>query len=799
MPFTKYASLESGEVIEIKSSPGRVREASFNKFADFDGYREDDGYLYARIRAISSRVNKNHDGWPTIELAGGKEAWDKISSQRTAADGFTVTADTNQEYGFPTFIGKPNFVDHHNSDPKRARGVIVDSKFSVLDHKTAASDDYWSKKDIDPEHLPASEIELLVEIDAQSFPKFAKAVKDGDIDGWSMGCDVDYSKCSHCGNKASSPDEYCSHVISKGAEHTASDGTSKKSYENCYGIKFFEISGVFDPADETALSREVRSSVQKEGEKLFNIPEPHEVLQHARHLMISNPGMSLEEATEAAKHELMNRTTLNTGDIGNDGVITSDETVNPVKRDQWMRTPNKMPIPPQPINDAYTSSVKVAQPEEPQIDHLRAPEDVDTHRQEKVCPLCGSDIEGPKCDVCGYEEPPEQLQNPDLTQKQEIDLTEGEDQAVTIPNENPPGPPEGNAETMATQTRNPQPTSSVSSRMRWEPRIASAPKPQGDEPTETVTSDQTTPVTAAMRTARQMIAAAKTKETTMAGQRQAAEPVPAAKADKRVDVEGVGGVIQDTNAEASKPEGAHSWEDAGKTVDVTGKGGIIEDSNAEASKPSAGTESVEATSDNAGFQQGGQKGPNTKTFDNSNEPSSAVTDKAVRSHATEAAKQGVKPLKQDGVFDVNADARVNVEDDEYFDNRGTPTDQWTGTDGNGVTRQQNPVTQKPTQSGGIKASGLVSLAALKLADAEVALGLLPESEKYNRLAELAEVDDAEIAAEHRALAKVRTAGLTRTAAQGGVSRLPSFARIAHEPEQKVASVDDDALDAGLYR
>lgn len=276
-------------------------------------------------------------------------------------------------------------------------------------------------------------------------------------------------------------------------------------------------------------------------------------------------------------------------------------------------------------------------------------------------------------------------------------------------------------------------------------------------------------------------------------QRTAAEPVPAAKADKRVNVEGVGGVADGANnVDASKPEGAHSWEPKGTTVDVAGKGGILEDSNAEASKPSAGTESVEMTSENAGFDKGKNplgEGTPTKTFDNSNEPASAVTDKAVQ-----AAKQGVKP---NGGADVQPQRRINVEEENEV--KPLPgTDQWTGTGGNGVTRQQDPVTNKPTQSGGIKASGLVSLAALKLADAEVALGLLSESEKYNRLAELAETSDVEIEAEHRALAKVKTAGLTRTASQGGAQRLPSFRRIASETPE-IPVVDDDALDTGLFR
>jgi hypothetical protein len=146
----------------------------------------------------------------------------------------------------------------------------------VLDTKGA------SKKSKTP-----AEIELLVEVDAEQFPKYAKAIIDGDIDGFSMGCDVDYSKCSHCGHIASAPDEYCSHIVMKGAHHRVESGEHKgkvaASYENCYGIKFFEISGVFDPADETALAREVRAGV------LGEAPEPTSFLASRKQAQPEEP------------------------------------------------------------------------------------------------------------------------------------------------------------------------------------------------------------------------------------------------------------------------------------------------------------------------------------------------------------------------------------------------------------------------------------------------------------------------------------------------------------------------------
>lgn len=233
--FQKFAK---AEIIGVKGAPERLgRTASLDHFADYEDFRTDDGFIYVRVRAISSRVNKNHDGWPSEEL--GK--------------------------AYKTFVGKPIFVDHHNHDPKRARGVIVDAKLHIEDpKKTSALDSYYASAP--QEHLPPTWIELLLETDAKAFPKLAKAIIDGDIDGVSMGCNVERSKCSHCGNWARVPEEYCSHIRNKGAEYDffrKGVKESKKSYEDCYDIGFFEISYVFDPADETALVREIRSSLDQ--------------------------------------------------------------------------------------------------------------------------------------------------------------------------------------------------------------------------------------------------------------------------------------------------------------------------------------------------------------------------------------------------------------------------------------------------------------------------------------------------------------------------------------------------------
>lgn len=835
MSLTKFASFEVSEVLDIKSSASKSKTASLRTLSDFHDYRTDDGYLYVRIRAISSRVNKNHDGWPTAELAGGPDAWERISSQHQASEGgFRIEADTAQEYGFPTFIGKPIFVDHNNSDPKRARGVIVDSAFNVLDQHTAAEgDEYWGSDDVDPEHFPPAEVELLLEVDADQFPKFAKQIVDGDLDGFSMGCDVDYSKCSHCGHEASNPNEYCSHIVMKGAEHTFESGKKAgrtgRSYENCYGIKFFEISGVFEPADETALAKEVVASkvatLEKEADDLDGIYNTGP---------LKSREMRCPYCSGVGCEKCGNQGSVDVG-AGGDGPYVPEQQPlmgQPVAGPDIhvppgfehlhqgiygpeIHGPNgeidvphltlpaeelrrKFKLPSTPVQGNYlaarTAAIKEADNPEPQSMHTKAPEDVNTLRQERVCPLCGSDMDADKCDVCGYEEPPESLQNPDLGQAHDVDLTQQDQDEVTIPNENEPAPPDNGTPQPEGESylnaRNNQPTASVTSDMRWAPReITAADKPQGDEPIETVTSDQTTPVTSAFRTAKQMIAAAAAKRNQENNQmsdqtKVAADPAdPSGKAKKRVDVEGVGGVDEASAEAASK---------ADAQVDVEGKGGVIQDSNEEASKPDE-KQSVEETSDNAGFDQGHRtddSGP-TKTFDNSNEPGSAVTDKAFPT----SAKKGTDPADPSG----KADERINVEEPPH-DRVGPGTDQWTGTNGNGVTKQQDPVTNKPTQSGGIT-SGLISLAAIALVETEVELGITSKDNKLNRLASLASVSEEEIKAEHRALGKVKKAGLTRTASRSQglpVGRVPSFNRIASSEPVAPQPVDDALLDSAMF-
>ena len=917
MSFTKFASFEDTEVLEVKGSPTRRHTASLDRLSDFHDYRTDDGFMYVRLRAISSRVNKNNDGWPSVELAGGPEVFERHAKQ--SSNGFTVEAsEGDKRFGFATFMGKPNFIDHNNSDPSRARGVVVDAKLRVLPAtRYAGTDDYWNSDSLDPEHAPPTEIELLLEIDAKQFPKYAKAIRSGDLDGFSMGCDVERSKCSHCGHVATNPDEYCSHILMKGAHHDykTADGKriSRKSYENCYGIHFFEISGVFDPADETALAREVRAGIEHEGEHTASFqkgsPDPGDdqyfggepgASHKAYKSMVEQYGKEKGEEVYYAtrnKHkgkksheEWPNEQGQWPWDIqhepevdeqGNESVRLTPHYPNvleylerldatpevqksieehrnyldhigyPYRRFRDAPVPVGNPSDPRVVG----ASVHTAENPLPQSFETSAPEQVDTMRQEHNCPICGETMDGETCDVCGYVEPPKGMDNPDLTKAKELqgDTEQAsqknvqEDDSMVQHQAEPQGqpmPPVGGPQSHPKQpgsflqTRNTSASASVMGDMRWQPKlnpkVAARIKqfekpllpgttPATNDPQEVVvTKSPQKPVTAAMRTAQDLIEAAKHNQTgdTMSTTHTADGPTgPEASPDARVDVTGTGGVIEPSNEAAST---------ADAQVDVLGVGSTgVTDVEAESTES---LPTASESSDDSGFdatKTTDDSGP-TSTFGDSDGTHKGVSDpvtgeslegnqnKDSRRHAYDSApfydqpglsggsaNQGTQPADPVG----KAQDRVDVLSPTTTpDNNSGPTSQWTGTEGNKVERQQDPVT---TEVSDMQFDGFTShfVAGLKLADMEVDLGLIERDAKYDRLAELSNQTDEEIDAQMDMLSRVKTAG-TKKLAQArtaGVTRMPgAFGRTTasakhfagDDPEPQ--SVDDDVADAALF-
>lgn len=166
------------------------------------------GFIYAVVRAISARINQNFDAWPSKELRQSVHLWP----------------------------GKPIFVNHQNEDPQLARGKVIAARYV-----DAGNGDRY--------------IETIMEVDAKRFPKLAKELRIGGLDSVSMGVEAGFTICSICENRATDFTDMCSHIKFHKGEHLKNKKTGKKTlvYENCHKLSWFELSFVFDPADETAV------------------------------------------------------------------------------------------------------------------------------------------------------------------------------------------------------------------------------------------------------------------------------------------------------------------------------------------------------------------------------------------------------------------------------------------------------------------------------------------------------------------------------------------------------------------
>lgn len=194
-----------------------------------------DRFLYIRNRAISAEecwsYNQNFDGWPSAEL----------------------------KVGCRTFINAMLDVDH---DPSLTIGHVLDS-FMIPRAVIKAEHLAVTKEGGQPvlsafqgfgllkegDQVTGDWIENVWAIDKRSlnsfYPNAVEAIMDGEITDTSMGCEIEFSRCSVCNNKAADPDEYCEHIgkwgVNKGTEwdHPVT-GHKVVAYESCYNVEFFE-------------------------------------------------------------------------------------------------------------------------------------------------------------------------------------------------------------------------------------------------------------------------------------------------------------------------------------------------------------------------------------------------------------------------------------------------------------------------------------------------------------------------------------------------------------------------------
>jgi hypothetical protein len=324
-----------------------------------------------------------------------------------------------------------------------------------------------------------------------------------------------------------------------------------------------------------------------------------------------------------------------------------------------------------------------------------------------------------------------------------------------------------------------------------------------------------------------------------------------------------------TSSDSPSNSGHHPGDDARnpeKVVDVMGVGGVLEPSNEEASKADAqtnllgvggvGVEGVESDStvelpsadrksDDSGFNTDKQiEEIPTKTFGDSDGTHKGITDPVTNETLEQQDQQDGKKAAGKVAYDDNTveeheqmgapiaqggtavkgvqpvaetfGTRENVlEHKTTPSNNSGPTTTWTGTDGNGVLKQQDPVTKDLSTSDGVDDVGnggytskTRMINAMRLAEAEVELGLLDRESKWNRIEELSGVDPVKVSTRLETLAQVKTAGVAKLAATKTATAFPrafgkqtaaahDFERIASEKQAK-EPVNDALMDSALF-
>ena len=155
--------------------------------------------------------NRNLQGFPTEEVTFFDPAYGQMVYQ--------------------TFKGKYLCYEHQNSDPTKAKGIIVDASL-----KYVPKYDVWK-------------IHIVTLWDRTKDVKLVQDILSGKRTGYSMGASVSAFSCSICGwsDCVSQP---CAHE--KGKVYS-----NRLAYHLCCGSVFFETSSVESPADTSAISHDI--------------------------------------------------------------------------------------------------------------------------------------------------------------------------------------------------------------------------------------------------------------------------------------------------------------------------------------------------------------------------------------------------------------------------------------------------------------------------------------------------------------------------------------------------------------
>jgi hypothetical protein len=191
---------------------------------------------------------------PNVDL--GEDLWEKGRRITRLWDDYRITKATERYLNyngdawekqlllktFWTFIGGYNYQEHIQ-DPELSKGILLDAVARDL------GDTIY--------------IDLLVATD-RVHTQLVRDIVKGKMKTMSMGCSIQFSLCTHCGNVATDEDHMCTHIkLQKGDTFVDESGVERKIAELCGhrdvpdSVTFFEASWVEVPAFDGAHVRTV--------------------------------------------------------------------------------------------------------------------------------------------------------------------------------------------------------------------------------------------------------------------------------------------------------------------------------------------------------------------------------------------------------------------------------------------------------------------------------------------------------------------------------------------------------------
>ena len=162
-----------------------------------------DDFVYFSIIFLKAAESATLDDNGNIKKIGGEKAWGyfdenwkwhgNVPPHRN--NNYDIFPESELRKAASKWIGLPLCKDHESSSVDGVRGIILDT--------------YYDEK--------FKQVVGLCALDKINYPDLARKVQNGTVRYGSMGTAVENSICSKCQNVATTPQQYCTHIINKTA------------------------------------------------------------------------------------------------------------------------------------------------------------------------------------------------------------------------------------------------------------------------------------------------------------------------------------------------------------------------------------------------------------------------------------------------------------------------------------------------------------------------------------------------------------------------------------------------------